>query len=105
MAKTVSGLWMRLFVYIEQIFRIHVRVALCRGQAGVPQEFLNRPKVSAPLQQVSREGVTKGVGAGLCAYRSPDKAPCDDPSHGSVREGLASDTLEHRIPSRNLPSS
>jgi len=96
---------MRLFVYIEQIFRIHVRIPLSCRETRVAQKLLDRPKVPATLQQMSREGVTKGVGAGLCPYRSPLETPCDDPPDRSVRKRLPLDPGKDRIPARDLLTS
>lgn len=80
---------MGLFVYIEQILWIDVSVALRGGKTGVTQEFLDRPEVATPLQEVRGEGVAEGVCTGLRSDRSPDQTPGDDSSHGSVRKSLA----------------
>ena len=82
---------MSLFVYIEQILRIHVGVALGSRQTRVAQQLLDRPKVSAALQQVSGKGVTESMGAGLCAYRGSYESPRDDPSDRSVGKWLPMD--------------
>ena len=65
MLSTVSGLRMGLFVYIEQIFWIHVRVALGRREARVAEQLLNGPQVPSSLQKVRGEGVAQSVSTRL----------------------------------------
>ena len=81
---------MSLFVYIEQILRVDVSVALGGRQAGVPQELLNRAKITATLQQVGGEGMPQGVRAGLGSNRRADETSSDDAANSAVGQGLPS---------------
>jgi len=88
---------MGLFIYIEQIFWVHVCIALGGGQTRVTQQFLDRSKIPASLQHVRRKGVTEGVGAGFCAYRSTDEAASHDSSDRPVCKWLPTRPCEDWI--------
>lgn len=55
----------RILINIEHSFICNVRVNLCRREAAMSQEFLNAAEICAPIEQVSREAVSQGVGARL----------------------------------------
>ncbi len=48
----------RLAPYLHEPPRLHAGVALRRGQAGVPQQVLDRSQIGSALQQMRRERVT-----------------------------------------------
>ena len=55
--KIFSGTRMKLAVDLFQPLLIHVSVNLGRRDVGVPEHFLNHPKISAIVQQMGREAV------------------------------------------------
>ena len=95
---------MRLFVYIEQIFGVHMRVPLCCRQTGVTQQLLNRSQVSAALKEVGGKRVPQRVGARFRANVRSAQAASDDPTHRSVRQCLAVRAWEQRTIRLNFSS-
>ncbi len=66
------------FVGPTQPFRRHVRVDLGRGQARVPEQLLDCPKVSAALKQVGGGTVPQPMGRQIrCPVNLP-KQPMND---------------------------
>ena len=53
---------MAFSVDVEDLTDVHVRVFLSRSQAGVSQEFLDRPKVRSPAEEMGGERMAEGSG-------------------------------------------
>jgi len=62
---------MCLIVFCAEVFEAHVCVFLGCGEAGVTEQFLDGPKVSAAFQQVSGEGMAERMGREAAAGRKP----------------------------------
>lgn len=82
---------MRLAVYLQQVARVHVRVALCGRQAGVTQKFLNGTEIRASLKKVCGETVPQSVWADSLGHRGllntasnerPDASICQSAAIG-----------------------
>ena len=69
---------MGLFIYIEQIFWIHVRVPLGSREAGMTEQLLNRAKVASPLEQMSGEGVPERMSARLGLHIRAEQPTMDN---------------------------
>ena len=57
---------------LEQPRLVDRRVNLRRREAGVAEQFLDRPKVAAPAQEMGGEGMAQRVGGGR--FRKPERA-------------------------------
>src|SRR3954454_15809045 len=51
-------------MYRPQSLLAHVSVQLGGGKVAVPQKFLHRTEVGAPIEEVGGVGVAQGVGVG-----------------------------------------
>ena len=69
---------------------VHVRIALRRDDAGVPEQFLNGPQIRAPLQQVRGKRMSQGV--------RPDRLR-DTPCCGAPPQDLP-----HALPGQASPT-
>ena len=64
-------------IHVQQVSRVDGRIDLRRGQAGVPQQFLEGTQVSATSKQVGRKAVAQSVRGK--AFRKAQSSPrgCD----------------------------
>ena len=66
-----------------------VGVLLGRGQAGVPQQFLNGAEIGAGIQEVGGERVAQPVGADAAGDGDLPEGCVQDPPHAAVGEAAA----------------
>ena len=69
---------MRLLVDLLQAAHVQVGVALRRAEPRMAEQFLNRAKIRARLQQVRRERVPEGVRADALGDRGFADVAADD---------------------------
>ena len=48
----LSGPWMALAVYVDDVFEVDMGILLGRGQALVSQELLDNPQIRSSAQQM-----------------------------------------------------
>ena len=77
---------MRLFVDLQNMARIYVRIALRRGQAGMAEELLDGPQVSPALEQMGGEAMSQAMRADALRKGELPHAPLDDEAHGPIRQ-------------------
>ena len=75
----------------------------CR-QALVAQQFLNRTKISAPIQKVGRVRMSHGMGTDIGRQTGIDNVLFDDPSHTSRGKTTAAKINEKRALRQKIPS-
>ena len=88
---------MRFTVDLDQLRVVQVGVLLRRRKRDVPQQFLDRAKVRAGVEQMCREGMTKRVGRGAAADRSAAKILVEESPDASGRDPAASVVDEERM--------
>ena len=80
---------MRLIVDLQHMLHRELRIALRGGKSLVTEQFLDGTQVGAFFEQVSAEGMTKGVGVEI-GWKSPgDGDLLHDPSHTAGGEAGA----------------
>ena len=62
-------------MYRPQSLLAHVSVQLGGGKVAVPQKFLHRTEVGAPVEEVGGVGVAQGVGVGRTRRPAVQDAP------------------------------
>ena len=79
-----------LFIGASDMFAGQMGINLCAGYVSMPQQFLNRPQVSAAAQHVSGKTMPKRVGADLNTQVS--------------RLGILLQLLPEALPGQSVPA-
>src|SRR5262245_18245400 len=72
------SLWMGLIVFSPKMFERYVGVFLRGGEAGMSQQFLDRPEIGAPFEKMRRESMTQGMGRQAPAGRQEQTRPFNE---------------------------
>src|SRR5580765_2206755 len=95
----------RLFVDLEQLRGVDVRVALRGAETGVAEQFLDRPEIRPALQQVRREGMTQRVRADPHPRAAGRDVAAHQAIHAPGRQAPTAEVQEQRITGAGLTLS
>ncbi len=87
----------RLAVYLQQVARIHVRVALCGRQTGMTQKFLNSTEIRSSLKEVCGKTVPQSVWADSLGDRGLLNTVSNERPNASVCQSAAMGIDEQRV--------
>ena len=92
---------MGVAINVEQGCCINLRVDLGRRQAGVAEQFLQTPQISARTEQMCGEGMAQRVGSG-CGWQAKERAGAGDgarvPTAGGVAMKRSADRSATKLP-------
>src|SRR5215208_1399869 len=84
-------------VDVEQLRRVDVRVALCRGELHVAEELLDRAQVSAAFEQVRRKRMPQGVRADPEPSATGRHVTCDQSLDAAASQTRPAKVDEQRL--------
>src|SRR5687768_11489356 len=87
---------MRLLVDLNQLGCVHMRVSLCRAQASVAEQLLNRAQVRAVRKQMGRKGMSQRVRADTELRAAQRNVPPHQSIDAAGRQAAAAIVEEER---------